>query len=608
MVQMKDQNKTKKQLMSELAALREQVSEVRKVKYKGIEPELDLGVLEHALAHSINAIGITDMEGKLIYANSAGVKMWGYDKEEEVLGKNLLELFEGDQVRETIKELHEKGARAGVDTGKKKDGSLFSVRFAASVIRDDSGDPKYMFGSFIDISEQKKIEKEMLMANERLQYLLSTTSAVIYSARTSGDYGATFITDNVTQMTGYKPKDFIDKANFWINHVHPDDMSGIQDEVHRVLDKDYRKYEYRFRIKNGTYIWVRDEMKLVRDEEGHPLEIIGYWIDISEKKKAEEALRESEEKFRSLAEQSPNMIFINKKGRVVYVNRSCEETMGYPIDKFYSPDFDFLCLIAAECRDLIIDNFKKHLKGDELPPYEYVLITKEGKRIESIITTKLIDYENEKAILGFVTDITERKKAEKVLKDSYGMLEQKVNERTKEITAAIRKMEREVKERKLAEGELRKSEERLKKSQAKLQKQAVALEQKNVALREIIAQIEIEKRKIKEDIATNVDTVLSPILEGLKRGKTSQKYVQLLEHHLGGLASSFGSRVKENSAHLTPREIEICSMIRGGLTSKDISRLLNISGQTVEKHRKNIRRKFGISNRGINLTSFLREF
>ena len=145
------------------------------------------------------------------------------------------------------------------------------------------------------------------------------------------------------------------------------------------------------------------------------------------------------------------------------------------------------------------------------------------------------------------------------------------------------------------------------KSQAKLQKQTESLEQKNIALREIVAQIEIEKRKIKEDVSNNVNTILSPILESLKRGKTSPNYVQLLEHHLEGLISSFGSQVKKNSARLTPREIEICSMIKAGLTSKDISQLIHISCQTVERHRKNIRRKYGLSNRSVNLTSFLRE-
>ncbi len=137
--------------------------------------------------------------------------------------------------------------------------------------------------------------------------------------------------------------------------------------------------------------------------------------EIIERKQAEEVLRESEEKFRSLAEQLPNMIFINKKGRIIYVNRTCEEIVGYNKEEFYYPDFDFLTLIAPEFLDMIKENFRKHLEGKEVPPYEYVILTKEGKRIDAILTTKLIRYEGESAILGIVTDITERKKMEEEL-------------------------------------------------------------------------------------------------------------------------------------------------------------------------------------------------
>jgi PAS domain S-box-containing protein len=140
--------------------------------------------------------------------------------------------------------------------------------------------------------------------------------------------------------------------------------------------------------------------------------------EISERARVEEALRESEEKFRNVAEQSPNMIFINNKGKVVYANRICEEVMGYTRKEFYSPDFDFLSLIAPESLELVEDSFRKHMRGEDVPPYEYTLVTKQGERLEVIITPKLINYAGERAILGTVTDITARKKAEEVLRES----------------------------------------------------------------------------------------------------------------------------------------------------------------------------------------------
>ena len=85
--------------------------------------------------------------------------------------------------------------------------------------------------------------------------------------------------------------------------------------------------------------------------------------DMTEPKQAEDALKESEEKFRALAEHSPNMIFINKSGKVVYANEKATELTGYTKEEFYSPDFELMSLIAPEYRTLVSENFKKHMRN-----------------------------------------------------------------------------------------------------------------------------------------------------------------------------------------------------------------------------------------------------
>lgn len=127
-------------------------------------------------------------------------------------------------------------------------------------------------------------------------------------------------------------------------------------------------------------------------------------------------LTENQEKFRVLAEKSPNMIFINKKGTVIYANERCSEIMGYTREEFLSPDFDFLTLIAPESLELVKDAFSRQMKGEDVPPFEYVIVTKQGARVDVIITSKLIDIGGETAILGIITDITERRLAEEALR------------------------------------------------------------------------------------------------------------------------------------------------------------------------------------------------
>jgi len=126
--------------------------------------------------------------------------------------------------------------------------------------------------------------------------------------------------------------------------------------------------------------------------------------------------------FIILAEASPDMIFINKGGRVVYVNRRCEEIMGYKREEFYSKDFDFMNIIAPEYHDRVRENFKIHMSGKDIPPYEYKLITKDGQEIYAIHHTKLIEYEGGRAILGIVSDITAQReliKSEERLKTIF---------------------------------------------------------------------------------------------------------------------------------------------------------------------------------------------
>ena len=156
--------------------------------------------------------------------------------------------------------------------------------------------------------------------------------------------------------------------------------------------------------------------------------------------------------------------------------------------------------------------------------------------------------------------------------------------------------------------ERKKAEEALRESERRLAEKNLLLEEKNIALKDVMGQWMGEKKRMEDHIRTNVANLLQPLLARLKEkgsdiGKT---YLDLLEDNLKGLVSSFGNEISSKMLRLTQREIEICNMIRSGLSSKDISRLLKISYRTVETHRNNIRKKLGILNQEANLTTYLK--
>ena len=129
------------------------------------------------------------------------------------------------------------------------------------------------------------------MLEQQLAHLIMSTTVVLYTARASGDYGAISLTDNVEQLIGYEPREFTEDSSFWIEHVHPEDRPRILSELPRLFKQRSYIYEYRFMHKDGAYRWIRDEMRLVADEFGNPIEIVGSWIDVTGRVRAEEALK-----------------------------------------------------------------------------------------------------------------------------------------------------------------------------------------------------------------------------------------------------------------------------------------------------------------------------
>ena len=128
----------------------------------------------------------------------------------------------------------------------------------------------------------------------RLETLVNSGPIAMFTCRAGGDFATTFVTGGVRMLWGYEPEDFLRQPGFWSGRIHPDDIAAVYGHLARVLEGGAHHYDYRFRTKSGEYRWTHDELRLVKDEAGNPLEIAGYCFDITEQKLAEAALRESE--------------------------------------------------------------------------------------------------------------------------------------------------------------------------------------------------------------------------------------------------------------------------------------------------------------------------
>ena len=149
------------------------------------------------------------------------------------------------------------------------------------------------------------------------------------------------------------------------------------------------------------------------------------------------------------------------------------------------------------------------------------------------------------------------------------------------------------------------TQEQLRLSKNKLKAQKRKLKKKNVALRELIVQIEHEKRSLEKRIMTNVEEIVLPSLERARLNGVQDIYIEQIYNDLGKLTSTFGQKLSALKIKLTPRELEVCNYVKNGMSNKEIARLLYIAVHTVEKHRRMARNKLGLTNKGTNLRSFL---
>jgi PAS domain S-box-containing protein len=172
---------------------------------------------------------------------------------------------------------------------RRPDGTYFWVNDEQHVVRSAKGEPVEIVGSWTDITEHKEAEDARESARERLDLLLSAAPVVVYSFVATGDFAPTFVSASIQAMLGYHPDEYLKHADFWRGHVHPDDFAEVEAKQAELFRLGEHLAEYRFRKKDGSYCWVSDEQHLIRDKAGQPVEVVGSWSDIDQRKAAEQA-------------------------------------------------------------------------------------------------------------------------------------------------------------------------------------------------------------------------------------------------------------------------------------------------------------------------------
>lgn len=270
---------------------------------------------------------------------------------------------------------------------------------------------------------------------------------------------------------------------------------------------------------------------------------------------------EAKDKFQDFFDNAPVGYHSFRSDRIIYeVNRAELDMIGFSRDEIVGKK-TWADLILPEQKPIFDRHWKQINTAGSVHNIEYTLVHKGGRHVKVLLSATMMYDQEGKPIRtrGIVVDITNFKL----------------------------------------------TQENLKNSELKLKKQNKALEEKAIALTQVISQVEIEKSKLKKDVLINIDEVIMPNLQKLKSKNADKKYIDLLSQNLKALVSSFGRKVTDRSSKLTPREIEICTMIKNGLVSKEIATLLNLSLRTVERHRFNIRKKLKLSQNGLNLTTHL---
>jgi PAS domain S-box-containing protein len=294
--------------------------------------------LYHSLVETLPlSVWRKDLGGRFTFGNRRFCESVGRTLA-EVIGKTDADFFPADlaaKYRQDDVRVHQSGqAYETAEEHVTATGQKLFVEVVKSPIFDASGQVIGTQGIFWDVTERKRAEEDLRKSRERFELAVQgsqdglwdwdlTTDEVYYSPR----YKA---------MVGYEEHEFPNRSEEWAKRVHPDDIDRVRSEMrdHSEGRESLSWVEFRFRHKEGSYRWIRSRAIVLRDPTGQVCRMAGSFEDITERKMAEDALRESEERYRSvIAAMQDGIVLLDTDGHIVACNASAERILGLSADQ-----------------------------------------------------------------------------------------------------------------------------------------------------------------------------------------------------------------------------------------------------------------------------------
>jgi diguanylate cyclase (GGDEF)-like protein/PAS domain S-box-containing protein len=383
--------------------------------------------LRSVVENSSEIVTIVDPDGTLRYANPAWQRVLGYDPEEEIGTMNVLAYVHPEDLPHVLEETEKALSEGGITTNKAeyrfrhKDGSWRWMESVGTYLLDDPAVGGVVVTSR-DVTERKEAEERLRRAEERYRTLVEQVPAVVYVQEIGSPDSATYMSPRIEDLTGYTPEECKDPDMKW-RMVHPEDRGRMQSEDERTGEPgEVFASEYRVLHRDGRTVWVRNESVLVEDEESGSCHWQGFMLDITEHRRVEAALRESEQRFRrSFDNATIGMALVGRDGRWLQVNRSLCEILGYPEGELLGKTFQDIT--HPDDLDVDLDNLRRMLAG-ETRTYqtEKRYFHREGHVVWILLSVSMV-HDEEGEPLYFVSqiqDISERKRAEQKIRDAEG--------------------------------------------------------------------------------------------------------------------------------------------------------------------------------------------